>query len=1085
MGVVWTWHGAVTEESVWVRARVEGDSAELLVADNAGMSGAAVAGTVAPDGVDMASVLVEGLQPSSRYYYRWVVDSEPEPDFDGTFLTAPPVGQRSSFTVGAAGDAGLAGAQPGAEYITDAVSNNPVFDTMRAQAIAEDWVQFVHLGDLHYRDIETNDHQLYRDAYDDNLTFNGALGHEARQGRFLRSVASAYLWDDHDYGPNNSDRTHAGREAAAEVYRETVPHYPLPAQGVSATNAPIFQSWQIGRVLFIGSDVRWARDPNSGLDNDAGAAKANLGGEQLAWMEHLLHTNPGGAEALVWALPDIWMSDVGETRDAGVAFSGSDWSNDSFRRFRRERDRIVDLLGDTGWLDRMVQLTADKHALSISSGPGNPWGKFPVFMFASMDSSFSTHPEGQYDQGQTPGRQRYGTLRVQDNGHTIAMTGTGWINGHRWRSYTGYAQVEPHVLALNYAAGEVFEPFEPATDDQRTVNDFTATRRDGGERRVEETTGAMAAAEPPQGVGRYEDSATVNTFSDEALRDHAGWQVRKGTIEEERYPTIAQNLANERMAPHRATIAGLDVGDAVTIGDPPQWLPPGRITAVVEGYEEQIRTHEWEVDYHATPGEAAVVAEAAAEVVLNANAGLEANTGGWEPVGGDLVHDDSWSRRGRASARLEPDGSSASVRMRSAPAARVRVREGTTYRLSVWAYSAQGYDVDVSIRWFDWDGGEVGFFIYFDGSVPAEEWTLLEGTAAAPSGAVAAEININQRDTPAEADVLWLDEVAMRLDEDTHPCCPRRADTDGSELVEAVGEADTELVVATAMGEFGGARWINSEGPEATHVHDFPLDVALGAEEVRVTACEPYVWDLMRRTESGTWGEATSGHAWQEDGGQASERSTEPGKGVVVLSGDTTDFRAQTLTGAAGDFEIRAAVSVDQTAAGATLAPSVLLRYSGLSELSMLRVHHTGAGNVFLSVWTTLEGQVGGNAFSGYTYTPGDVVQVRVRVAGDRVLARAWKQAPADPPGLGMSYLEPAHWQIDRTSGAGLVGQARVGALMHAFGGNTNTDPELSLHGLEVVSPQRMTVQRAVNGVAQEHGAGTQVGLARPGIIGL
>src|SRR5690606_18845219 len=81
----------------------------------------------------------------------------------------------------------------------------------------------------HYRDISINDPDAYRQAYHDVLTFNGTLGADARQGRFYRAVPISYVWDDHDYGPNNSDRTHVGRAAAATVYLEIVPHYPLPA----------------------------------------------------------------------------------------------------------------------------------------------------------------------------------------------------------------------------------------------------------------------------------------------------------------------------------------------------------------------------------------------------------------------------------------------------------------------------------------------------------------------------------------------------------------------------------------------------------------------------------------------------------------------------------------------------------------------------------------------------------------------------------------------------------------------------------------------------------------------------------------
>jgi hypothetical protein len=37
----------------------------------------------------------------------------------------------------------------------------------------------------------------------------------------------AYMWDDHDFGPDNSDATAPGRDASLRAYREYVPHYPL------------------------------------------------------------------------------------------------------------------------------------------------------------------------------------------------------------------------------------------------------------------------------------------------------------------------------------------------------------------------------------------------------------------------------------------------------------------------------------------------------------------------------------------------------------------------------------------------------------------------------------------------------------------------------------------------------------------------------------------------------------------------------------------------------------------------------------------------------------------------------------------
>src|SRR5690606_550085 len=174
---------------------------------------------------------------------------------------------------------------------------------------------------------------------------------------------------------------------------------------------------------------------------------------------------------------------------------------------------------------------ADKHALSMSSGPNNPWGGFPLFMFASLDASYSDHPEGQYDIGQSPGRRRDGTLRVVDSGHTIALHGTGYIGDTAWRSYTAYAHVEPRVLALDYAKGQTFDPLEPTGDDKAQVNGFKAQRSGGAEIRYEKRGRRLSVQEPPRGVGRYSGSGELSVHANADLPSIAGWQVHKGTVD--------------------------------------------------------------------------------------------------------------------------------------------------------------------------------------------------------------------------------------------------------------------------------------------------------------------------------------------------------------------------------------------------------------------------------------------------------------------------------------------------------------------------------------------------------------------------
>ncbi|MFE0107044.1 alkaline phosphatase D family protein [Streptomyces sp. NPDC059009] len=409
------WAGGLTHTGVTVLATTAPATAgSLRVAENEAMTGAATYGPVAPDAQGHLRFRITGLTAATRYWYV-VDDGEPNTSYKGTFRTHPgPPGEPLSYIFGAAGDAGLTGEGDEAT-VTRAVSNGFVFPTMVRQSLAEQWCWFSHLGDLHYRNIRTNSPALYRAAYDDNLNYNKGVNPAARQGRFLRTQAVTYVWDDHDFGPNNSDRTNPGRPAAQKVYREYVPSYPLPDR------AGIHHSWQVGRVLYVAADVRSFRDPNTA---PAQPSKTMIGPKQKAWLEALL-TGAGaaGAEVLVWQSPSRW---VGGT--------------DTWDSFRHEREEMIQLFGDTGWLDRMLFLTADMHALSICSGPHNPYGRFPMFMFASMDSgSWDTGSE--YDIGSVAGRRQYGTVRVEDAGDTITLTGTGYHDGTARMSHA----VQVHV----------------------------------------------------------------------------------------------------------------------------------------------------------------------------------------------------------------------------------------------------------------------------------------------------------------------------------------------------------------------------------------------------------------------------------------------------------------------------------------------------------------------------------------------------------------------------------------------------------------------------------------------------------------
>ncbi len=56
------------------------------------------------------------------------------------------------------------------------------------------------MGDMHYQDIALNDENIFKDAY-------RRIHSESNQVALYRSTSLAYIWDDHDFGPNDSDGT--------------------------------------------------------------------------------------------------------------------------------------------------------------------------------------------------------------------------------------------------------------------------------------------------------------------------------------------------------------------------------------------------------------------------------------------------------------------------------------------------------------------------------------------------------------------------------------------------------------------------------------------------------------------------------------------------------------------------------------------------------------------------------------------------------------------------------------------------------------------------------------------------------------
>ncbi len=380
------WSGAVTTQSAQVKAKLITDSTEarLAVTVLPDLSSPVYSNwdtSVTTENNRMVSFDINGLLPNTQYYYGIEIGGVIDPLDRGRFHTFPADTETFTFALGSCAQTG---------------SNHAVFLTIESL----NPLFFFHLGDMHYQNIATNDADLYRQAFE---TVHGA----ANQSWLYRNVAMAYMWDDHDYGPNNSDSTAAGKVAARLTYQEYVPHYPL---AVGTGNVPIYYAFTIGRVRFIVCDSRSARSPFSATDN---ASKTMLGAAQKIWFKQELLEAASTHALTVWVNTLPWIGITGD---------------DGWHGYTTERAELANFI-ESNNIKNLCMISGDAHMLAIDNGSnsyyaGGGGSGFPVFHAASLDQSPSVKG-GPYSEGTFPNRGQFGLMTVIDKTDTITVQWSG------------------------------------------------------------------------------------------------------------------------------------------------------------------------------------------------------------------------------------------------------------------------------------------------------------------------------------------------------------------------------------------------------------------------------------------------------------------------------------------------------------------------------------------------------------------------------------------------------------------------------------------------------------------------------------
>jgi alkaline phosphatase D len=434
--------GAVTDHEIRIWARVSG---EYAVSVEYGTtfdlkSFKATDPVLARRADDFTMVIPIGdLEPETDYFYRMKVNGEE----DRYLRDFPPFKARTAPQPGTSRDFRVAfGSCP--RFQEDRLQ--PIWTAVTAyEPELFLWIGDNIYGDSLYPEILQEEYRRQRDV--------------AGLQPLLRSVSNLAVWDDHDYGLNNQDRTNPIAEAALQIFKR---YWANPSYGLPEVPG-IFFRYTYGQVDFFFLDDRFYRDPDMAPDIPE---KTMLGAEQLAWLESELKAST--------AIFKVLVSGSGWHKGKGVG-------EDSWAAFLNERNRIFSFIRDNQ-ISGVVLLSGDSHVGELNVIPWSAEGGYDFYDLVSSplaqgtpDSWLERRPERRvrpvYFQGSNSGlvdflfdpypRIVYRLIDVQGRSvwESFELRADELVNGvQSWPSKVGE---EERFRQENYDAGRGYYEVAP------------------------------------------------------------------------------------------------------------------------------------------------------------------------------------------------------------------------------------------------------------------------------------------------------------------------------------------------------------------------------------------------------------------------------------------------------------------------------------------------------------------------------------------------------------------------------------------------------------------------------------------------
>jgi alkaline phosphatase D len=300
---------------------------------------------------------VTDLKPETRYAFVVRLAEADDAAESGLFTTAPAVGEPTKFKLAVSSCFG--GAYRRKDGKTQEVRGEYHNDSWHLLMDERPDFQMI-IGDNVYAD--SSDYNHLWDAYTLERVKNRPFA------AAVRTIPTYAVWDDHDYGPNNSDRTSKGKDNALATFREV---FANPPRKQGAEKPGIYTKFTYGGIDFFLLDGRYFRTPNEDKDTPE---KTFLGKEQIDWLVDGLKESKAPFKVLVCG--STWMAS----------------KSDGWRLFKHARKELWDAIVENK-VSGVMFVSGDIHRCDLQMHPPEIEGAYP--MPEVISSGLGSH--GKYD----------------------------------------------------------------------------------------------------------------------------------------------------------------------------------------------------------------------------------------------------------------------------------------------------------------------------------------------------------------------------------------------------------------------------------------------------------------------------------------------------------------------------------------------------------------------------------------------------------------------------------------------------------------------------------------------------------------